>query len=147
MFVVTLNSENEVELKKYVNYINNLLTHFWNRWISEYVPSLREYQTVYRRTNNIKLSMGDIVHIHEDRPPRQKWLLGRITELIKGKDNKVRGAVIFLGRTKRNIERPINKLYPIEFHDEIENNNVNRDTLRPRREAAIMADLKRKFDC
>ena len=85
------------------------------------------------------------MHIHEDRQPRQKWLLGRITELIKGKDNNVRGAIIFLGKTKRNIERPINKLYPIEFHDEIENNNGNRDTLRPKREAAIMTDLKRKF--
>ena len=36
------NLENKVELKKYVNHINNLLTHFWNRWRSEYVPSLRE---------------------------------------------------------------------------------------------------------
>ena len=134
-------------MKKHVNHINNLLTHFWNRWRSEYVPSLMEYQKVYRRTNNIKPSIGDIVHIHEDRQPRQKWLLRRITELIKGKDDNVRGAVVFLGRTKRNIERPINKLYPIEFYDEIENNNVNRDTLRPRREAAIMTDLKRKFCC
>ena len=40
------------------------------------------------------------MHIHEDRQPRQKWLLGRITELIKGKDNNVRGAVIFLGEPK-----------------------------------------------
>ena len=87
------------------------------------------------------------MQIHEDRQPRQKWLLGRITELIKGKGNNVRGAVIFLGKTKRNIERPINTLYPIQFHDEIENNTLNRDTLRPRREAAIMADWKRKFSC
>ena len=36
------NLENKVELKKYVNHINNLLTHFWNYWRSEYVPSLRE---------------------------------------------------------------------------------------------------------
>ena len=123
-----------MELKRYVNHINNLLTHFWNRWRSEYVPSLSEYQKVYRRANNIKPSIGDIVHIHVDRQPLQKWLLGRITELIKGKDNNVRGAVIFLGKTKRNIERPINKLHPAEFHDEIENNNGIRDTLRPRRE-------------
>ena len=87
------------------------------------------------------------MHIHEDRQPRQKWLLGRITELIKGKDNNVRRAVIFLGRIKKNIERPVNKLYPTEFHDEIENINVNRGTVRPRREAGIMADMKRKFYC
>ena len=111
------------------------------------MPSLREYQKFYRRTNNIKPSIGDIVHIHEDRQPRQKWLLGRITELIKGKDNNVRRAVIYLSRTKRNIERPINKLYPIEVHDEIETNNENRDTLRPRREVPTTADLKRKFCC
>ena len=37
------NLENQVELKKYVNH-NNLSTYFWNRWRSEYVPSLREYK-------------------------------------------------------------------------------------------------------
>ena len=74
-------------------------------------------------------------------------MLTRTYYRIKGKGNNVRGAVIFLGKTKRNIERPINKLYPIEFHDEIENNTLNRDTLRPRREAAIMADWKRKSSC
>ena len=142
------NLENKVELKKYVNHINNLFTHFWKRWRLECVPSLREYQKVYRRTNNNEPSIGDIVHICEDKQPRQKWLLlGRITKLIKGEYKNLRGAVIFLGRTKRNIERPTNKLYPIEFHDEIENNNVNRGTLRPRREAVIIADLKRKFSC
>ena len=36
------NLESEVELKKCVNH-NNILTHFWNRWRSVYVPSLREY--------------------------------------------------------------------------------------------------------
>lgn len=134
--------ENRVELKKYVNQINDLLTHFWNCWRSEYLPFLREYQKVYRQTSNIKASIGDIVHIHENRQPRQKWLPRRITEKIKGKNNNERGSVIFPGKTKRNIERPINKLFAIEFHDQIENNNANRDTLRSKREAAIMADFK-----
>ena len=40
------NLKNEVELKKYVNHTNNLLTHFWNRSRSEYVPTPREYQKV-----------------------------------------------------------------------------------------------------
>ena len=61
------NLKNKVELKKYVNHTNNLLTHFWNRSRSEYVLTPREYQKVYRRTNNIKPSIGDIVHIHGDK--------------------------------------------------------------------------------
>ena len=107
--------KNNINLKKYKEYIDNLLTHFWNRWRSEYVPSLREFHKLYRKTNSIIPNVGDIVNIYEGKQPRQTWLLGRIISLIKGKDYQVRGAVIFLGKTRKTIERPINKLYPVEF--------------------------------
>ena len=53
-----------------------------------------------------------------------------------------------MGKTKRTIERPINKLYPVEFQDEFnEPYDVNNDSLCQRRNAAVIADLKRKFCC
>ena len=140
--------EGKVDLTKYTEHIDNLLTHFWNRWRKEYIPSLREYQKVYHRSNNIVPNVGDIVIVYEDRQPRHKWLLGRITKLIKGKDDVIRGAELYMGKTKRTLERPINKLYPVEFQDEFsEPNDVNTNSLCQKRNAAIIADLKRKFCC
>ena len=75
-------------------------------WVSKSLSQIQEYTT-----------SGDIVNIFEDKQPRQKWLLGRIIELISSKDNFVRAAKIYIGKTKRVIERPTNKLYPVEYND------------------------------
>ena len=61
--------------------------------------------------------MGDVVVIHEDNKKRALWKLGRVVDLIKGKDGVVRGA-----RAKTDskysggvIERPLQKLFPLEM--------------------------------
>ena len=38
-------------------------------------------------------------------------------ELVSSKDNFVRTAKIYIGKTKRVIERPVNKLCPVEYND------------------------------
>ena len=77
---------------------------------------------------------------------RHKWLLGSIYEVITGKDGAIRGAKLFVGKKKKTVERPINKLYPVDYFNEftipVEDENIRQ---RPRREAAILADIKRKF--
>ena len=63
----------------------------------------------------------------------------------------MRAAKIYIGKTKRVIERPINKLYPVEHNDEFkrkeksDDNDVDGDIKRPRREAAIIGELKRRY--
>ena len=50
-----------------------------------------------------------------------------------------------IGKTKTVISRPVNKVYPLELaeeNEEIRKENEQRD--RPCRQAAIIADLKRK---
>ena len=105
-----------------------------------------EYQKLYKRQNQIIPSIGDIVNIYDDKVPRCKWLLGRIYDVITGKDGAIKGAKLFAGKTKKTVERPINKLYPVEYFNEFtipaEDENIRQ---RPRREAAILADIKRKF--
>ena len=72
--------------------------------------------------------------------------MGKITELIKSNDNKIRAAKVLVGKTKSIITRPLNKLYPLETNESNENNEtVNDNVVRPKRLAAIMADIKRKF--
>ena len=105
-----------------------------------------QYQRLYKRQNKIIPSIGDIVNIYDDKVPRHKWLLGRIYDVITGKDGAIRDAKLFAGKTKKTVERPINKLYPVEYFNEftipIEDENIRQ---RPRREAAILADIQRKF--
>ena len=79
--------------------------------------------------------------------PRQQWRIGRLLELIKSRDGNVRAAKILVGKTKRVIERPINKLYPLECanRDEITVSTHGNDFINKKREAALMADIKMKL--
>ena len=49
------------------------------------------------------------------RYPPQNWCLGKIVETLPGRDDQVRGAKVLIGKSRHVIERPINKLFPIEF--------------------------------
>ena len=67
----------------------------------------------------------------------------RVVELINGHDDKTRGVKIMMGKTKTAISRPVNKVYPLELveeNEEIRKEDEQRD--RPRRQAAVTADLK-----
>ena len=82
----------------------------------------------------------------EEKQPRNKWMLGQVVELINGHDGKTKGVNIMMGKNKTVISRPVNKAYRLELaadSDEIRKENEQRD--RPRRQAAIIADLKQKF--
>ena len=46
------------------NLVQNLLRHFWKRWSSEYISSLRKYTKWHNPNRSIKT--GDIVVVHED---------------------------------------------------------------------------------
>jgi len=81
--------------------------------------------------------------IFNDKQPRQQWKMGRIIELLTSKDNRIRSAKVIIGKTRNIIDRPINRLYPIEYSNETNiEQSIDR---RPRREAALIGELKRKF--
>ena len=96
-------------------YLSRVLRHYWNRWKSEYLVDLREYHAESRRRRGIPvISQGDVVTIEdENRKNRLSWRIGRIESIKKGQDNVARGAVVVLANGNR-IERPIQKLYPLE---------------------------------
>ena len=73
-------------------------------------------------------------------------MFGRIVELINGHDGKTRGVKIIMSKTKPVINRPVNKVYPIELvkeNNEIYKENEQRN--RPCRQGAIIADLNKKL--
>ena len=72
--------------------------------------------------------MGDIVVVHNDDKRRGFWSTGRIEELLMGKDEKVRAAVVRVytdQKRSRLLNRPVQKLYPIEVNCE-ESDCINR---------------------
>ena len=142
----------EIDISRHYIYVKCLLEQFWKRWRTEYIASLRDCQKAYHKSNNIVPQVGDTVNIFEDKQPRQKCLLGRIIVLISSKDNFVCAAKICIGKTKRVIERPINKLYPVEHNDKLckrqeksDDNDVDEDIKRPRREAVTTVELRRRY--
>ena len=60
---------------------------------------------------------GDVVVIHEDNKKRALWKLGRVVDLIKGKDGVIRGARVKTDSKYSGgvIERPLQKLFPLEM--------------------------------
>ena len=114
-------------------------------------------------------NVGDVVIVFDDKQPRQLWKLGRIVELVKSRDDEIRGAKVKLSKTKNIIGRAVNRLYPVEVFinakkdddqtneivHEIEDviNNNDDDELdnskyvkkRSRREAAVLGEIKRRI--
>ena len=79
------------------------------------MTSLRNWKQKYCQKGQLVPDIGDVVLIYEEKEPRKNWCLGNIVDLVPSKDNNVRGAKILVGKTKTIIERPINKLYPVEL--------------------------------
>ena len=97
----------------------------------------------YKRKNDIKPSINDIVVVFEEKQPRNKWMPGRVAELIHGHDGKTRGVKIKMGKIKTVISRSV---YPLELVEENkETRKEHEQRYRQRRQAAIIADLKRTF--
>ncbi|XP_066929853.1 uncharacterized protein [Clytia hemisphaerica] len=100
--------ENENDNEINCGAIKRALSYFWEQWKSEYLTSLRERNVKPNRNMRTEtLNVGDVCLI-DDQGPRVKWKMGKIEELIKGKDNKVRGAVV--KTMNGQLKRPINKL-------------------------------------
>ena len=119
---------NSSSCTKRMKYIETVINHFWQRWRSEYLVSLREHSKKFKKGNKLIPQVNDIVH--EDKQPPQSWRLGKIVELIPSKDAQIRGAKILIGKSKSIISRPVNKLYPVEYANEFNNDSNVVETLR-----------------
>ena len=53
-------------------YLEGLLTHYRNRWKYEYLTGIWEYQKLIGREPKRAIEVGDIVHNHADKLPRQQ---------------------------------------------------------------------------
>ena len=78
------------------------------------------------------VSVGDVIVVHEEFLPRGFWKLGLVKELFRGQDGVTRGALVRLHVASKNgrqsfLHRPIQHLYPLEIHQEIDKKLLTTD--------------------
>ena len=153
-----------------LKYIQKLLDHYWSRFRKEYLQELSEQQwySQWKFKTDESLLIDDVVKIKDENyTPRNQWRQGRIINLVTGSDNLVRGASIecVINEKKRIIQRPIQKLIPLEItkrntevlpninnnfnenslNESLPNINEHKDIQRPKRTAAANANAKIKL--
>ena len=102
-------ADGDHSLRKRWRRIQELLSHFWKRWMREWVPSLNRRSKWTTEEKNMKV--GDVVLVVSSDTPRGKWPLGRVVEIKPGSDGKVRVVQVEVGG--KIMLRPINRLCPI----------------------------------
>ena len=96
-----------------------LLQHLTKRWRTEYLTELREHsiQKCNRQGSVASISKGDVVILKNDSTNRAFGQLGKVEELVQGRDGKVRAAVVRVSRGEKqpiHLRRVIQQLIPIE---------------------------------
>ena len=94
---------------------NDLLETFRDLWYNEYLLTLRENaRDVYQESWENKIKVGDVVLLHNPNKPRYLWQMGRVQELLPGKDGIVRTVKVVRPDRSEGVHS-INLLYPLEL--------------------------------
>ena len=113
-------------------------------------------QSSHKGKGFTRLREGDVVCILDDKVPCGQWKLGKIESLLTGKDMQVRGAtvrIVTLTGKSLCINRPLNKLCPLEVPDRFDKLHVVKTdqesniVQRKRHAAALDADFLRRLKC
>ena len=127
-----LKSENPVvgrELLEFSKQRHDCLRQLWNSMCDIYFPTLSPYskwQNVQKRVPKI----GEVVLVKENnlKQNRNYWPIGRVEELVFGRDNLCRTVKLRMSAVDRSnpfgskiVTRPINLVYPLEASEEGEN--------------------------
>ncbi len=94
-----------------------------NRFRKEYLALL---VTKTGKKQQSVIAEGDVVLVGADNRKRFEWPLGVVTELIKGKDGKVRVAKV--KTANGSLTRPLQRLFPLEISQDpkLPNQNIER---------------------
>ncbi|KAB0790764.1 hypothetical protein PPYR_15512, partial [Photinus pyralis] len=131
--VPDLDAIDSSSLNKRIAYRQKLRENLRQRFRTEYLGQLKLSS---KGKKNIQVRLNEIVLIGNDQDKRIDWPLGRITEIFPGKDRQVR--LVRLKTAKGIVLRPIQRLYPLECLDSIEENLDNKTSSSP---SGVSSDL------
>ena len=116
---------NRENLVRSLEWREDVAEKFRDLFYTEYLLSLRESgQGILTQGWENRIKVDDVVLIEHPEKPRPFWQLGRVVELLPGKDHVVRCVKVM--RTDKSISvHSISKLYPLELSiiNEIESNS------------------------
>lgn len=120
-------------------HINQIFRDLWRRWKSEYLTQLSVRNKWLERRKNIE--KGNLVVIHEDNLPANKWLMGRVTEVHPGSDGLVR--VVTLKTKNGYLTRPVVKLSVLPLKtEERKYQEKEEDTKQNKKQSNAIIDQK-----
>ena len=94
---------------------DDALEHFKEQWYDSYLLELRaSYRNLHQTDWKDKISVDDIVLVKLPNRTRPHWVLGRVLELFRGSDNKVRSVNLKRGDGV-TAQHSICHLYPLEL--------------------------------
>ncbi|XP_028407850.1 uncharacterized protein LOC114530430 [Dendronephthya gigantea] len=94
--------------------VQELINHCWKRWMKEWLPLINIRTKWWQPKRDLKV--GDLVLAISADQNRGRWPLGRVREVLPGKDGHVRVAKVQVGQ--ETIIRPVTKLAPVEFSEQ-----------------------------
>ena len=140
-------------LTKKSRHHRQVLQHLTNHWRREYLNELKERSQVGNKgSNRRRIAIGDLVLLKNDSTSRAFWKLGKVEELIPGRDGNVRAAIVKVisnsGRPS-HLRRVLQHLVPIEVKVQPESTVANEvrpadQNTRPRRAAAAAGEALRR---
>ena len=98
------------------------LENFWQIWLLENLPALRERHTLQmkRIKGEItrRLEVGEVVIVKEENIPRGSRKLAKIQYLIKGPVDGIERAAKLISPFGEEFRRPLRLVYPLESRNE-----------------------------
>jgi len=105
--------ERALGLKDHYKFVQRLAGEVWEEWIRHYMPTLMARHKWQHLQRNLKV--GDVVLLVDQNQPRNRWLMGRIGDVIKGRDGLVRRVVVKTNHGE--YERPITRCVLLQEDD------------------------------
>ena len=106
----SVDDNKNLDVKKRWRWIQELVKHFWCRWMRELLPNLNSRKKWLNPQRN--LQVWQIVLLISPDAPRGQWPLGRVVEVYPGEDGRVRVAEVQVGGN--TLTRSVSKLCPLE---------------------------------
>ncbi|XP_050298616.1 uncharacterized protein LOC126737669 isoform X2 [Anthonomus grandis grandis] len=100
-------------LSRKVQHRQKLAEDLGRRFRNEYLGQLQLWS---KGSSSYQVKMGDVVFIGNNLDKRVNWPLGRVIELLPGKDGEVR--VVRVSTERGQLLRPVQRLYPLECAEE-----------------------------
>ena len=118
--------ENETSNQKRYRYLANRRRHFWNRWVRECLANLGEHLKMQDKHGKRNVQGGDVVTVTDrSKLQRGSWRLEVTFKIINASHRIASDAKIYVivkdGR-RIQIDRPVQKLVPLEANAIVENN-------------------------